>query len=539
MRLTILFGLLLGAAFGQPAAFEAADVHPSHVSPSNFNIDMNGPIAHASRYEIRTATMLDLVSTAYGLDEDKVLGGPPWLELDRYDIIAKPPAGSTREGHKQMLQTLLAERFHLVVHNESKPLPAYILTAGKHPQLKAAGAPPDQKGCQSKPRPKNIEPGTILPGEISCHGLTMADVAEQLAMRAGGYLRQPVVDSTGLKGAYDFDLKWTGRGQLQAAGAEGISIFDAVDRQLGLKLELGKVPTPVIIVESVNEKPTDNAPDLSNLLPNSAPPTEFEVAAVKPTPADDHRTNFNLRDNGQLDIMGMNMKSILRQAFDIYSDDMIVGMPKWAEEDRFDIVAKVPRTVLDNADPKDVRVDFEAIMVMLRNLLADRFKLATHLEERTIPAYNLVAAKPKMKPADPTERIKCANGPGSDGKDPRDSNPILNRLISCQNMTMSRFADMLQSLASGYIHAPVLDATGLEGAWDFTLSFSGAGVVKNGGRDGGSPAAVGTTNAASDPNGALTLLDALPKQIGVKLELTKRSVKVLVIDHIDQKPTDN
>jgi uncharacterized protein (TIGR03435 family) len=188
------------------------------------------------------------------------------------------------------------------------------------------------------------------------------------------------------------------------------------------------------------------------------------------------------------------------------------------------------------------QIDFDTVMTMLKALLAERFKLAAHTEERPVSAYTLMAAKPKMKPADPTGRTRCYEGPGPDGKDPRDANPILGRLITCQNMSMARFADMLQGLASGYIHAPVLDATGLEGTWDFTLNFSTAGQLRNGGRGGrggdAGPPAPGAA-AASDPSGALSLLDALPKQLGLKLELQKRPIPVLVVDHIEQKPTDN
>jgi uncharacterized protein (TIGR03435 family) len=97
---------------------------------------------------------------------------------------------------------------------------------------------------------------------------------------------------------------------------------------------------------------------------------------------------------------------------------------------------------------------------------------------------------------------------------------------------------MLQGLAPGYIHAPVLDATNLEGSWDFTLSFSTAGQLQSGGRSGEAPSAE-ITNAASDPNGALSLPDAIAKQLGLKMEQTKRPVKVLVIDHVEAKPTEN
>jgi uncharacterized protein (TIGR03435 family) len=542
---------LSGAAFSQPAettltvasrpAFEAADVHASHVSPSNFNVYMSGPVVHSGQYQIKTATMVDLISAAYGVDQDKVFGGPTWLEMDRYDVIAKLPAGSTPESHKQMLQALLAERFNLVVHKDSKPLPAYVMTAAKHPQLKESDGSSDQPGCRGKPRAQNVEPGTVRQIEVACHNMTMEAFAEQIHMMAGGYLRQPVVDSTGLKGTYDFDIKWTGRNQLAAAGADGISIFDAVDRQLGLKLELSKVPTPVVFVDSVNEKPTDNAPDLAEKLPGTAVPTEFEVASIKPTPPDFQGMNFNILPSGQFNVRGVNLKIILQQAWGNFSDDMIVGAPKWLDQDRFDIVAKVPASAMTGGGPNSPPFDFDEVMVMLKNLMALRFKLVTHMEARPISAYTLVAAKPKLKPADPTGRIKCDEGPGADGKDPRDANPILGRLITCQNMTMARFADMLQSLAPGYIHAPVLDATGLDGAWDFTFSFSTAGQLQGGrgGRDAAPSGAAGGTNAATDPNGALSLLDALPKQLGLKLEMQKRPVQVLVIDHIEQTPTDN
>jgi uncharacterized protein (TIGR03435 family) len=177
-------------------------------------------------------------------------------------------------------------------------------------------------------------------------------------------------------------------------------------------------------------------------------------------------------------------------------------------------------------------VDIDTLITMIKNLVVERFKLETHEEDRPINAFTLTAGKPKMKPADPNGRIRCGEGPGADQKDVRDSRPILGRLINCQNMTMARFADMLQGLAPGYIKSPVLDATGLEGAWDFTLSFSAAGQLQSGAKEGDS-------SAASDPNGALSLPDAISKQLGLKLEQTKRPVKVLVIDHVEPKPIEN
>src|SRR5215469_4746135 len=265
----LVIGLYFGAAFGQSTdKFEAADVHVSPHSDNNFNLFMRGPQTRVGRYEIRTATMVDLISTAYKVDSDKVYGGPNWLELDRYDVTAKLPPGATPETQRIMLQALLTERFGLVAHPDSKPMPAYILTASKHPLLKDAD-PSAQKGCQGKPRPQDAPP--TAPVEVACHGLTAAEIADDLHNMAGGYLRQPVIDATGLKGVYDFDLKWTGRAQLAAAGADGISVFDAVDKQLGLKLDLQKSPLPVVLVESVNQAPTPNEPNIAEMLPGAAP----------------------------------------------------------------------------------------------------------------------------------------------------------------------------------------------------------------------------------------------------------------------------
>jgi uncharacterized protein (TIGR03435 family) len=532
IRRFLCVGLFLGGAFGQSTdKFEAADVHVSPRSDNNFNLFMRGPQTRAGRYEIRTATMVDLISTAYNVDADKVYGGPNWLELDRYDITAKLPAGSTADKQKAMLQALLAERFHLVARTDSKPMPAYILTAGKHPLLKDAD-PAAQKGCQGKPRPQDAAP--TAPNEVACHGLTAAEIADNLHNMAGGYLRQPVIDSTGLKGTYDFDLKWTGRGQLAAAGPDGISVFDALEKQLGLKLDLQQSALPVVVVESVDQKPTENSADIGNVLPGVAVPTEFEVADIKLTSPDDKNQRFQILPSGRVDVEGFDLKFIIQQLWQL-SDDMIVGAPKWLGDVKVSIVAKAPTPALVNGQ-NGPPIDIDTLIAMVKNLLVERFKLQTHMEERPINAYTLLSAKPKMKPADPNGRIRCTEGPAVGQKDVRDTQPILGRMLNCQNMTMARFAGMLQGLAPGYIHTPVLDATGLEGSWDFTLTFSSIGQLR-GGPGGNAPEAANTE--ASDPNGALSLPDAIAKQLGLKLEQTKRPVNVLVIDHIEPKPTEN
>jgi uncharacterized protein (TIGR03435 family) len=159
-----------------------------------------------------------------------------------------------------------------------------------------------------------------------------------------------------------------------------------------------------------------------------------------------------------------------------------------------------------------------------------------------ISAYTLMAVKPKLTKADPLSRTRCKEGPGPDGKDPRIANPVLNRLVSCQNMTTAQIGEELQRVAAGYIYGPVLDSTGMKGSWNFTLSFSSADLTQAGAGAGPPPpggAATATTATTSDPSGALTLYDAVSKQLGLKLEKQRRPAPVLVIDHIKEKPTDN
>ena len=110
---------------------------------------------------------------------------------------------------------------------------------------------------------------------------------------------------------------------------------------------------------------------------------------------------------------------------------------------------------------------------------------------------------------------------------------------------MNEFAEQLQRMAPGYIQSPVRNATGLEGRYDFTLTFAPAGAGRGGdGRGGkrGGPAAPspsGVLGEASDPTGVMTLPEAVDRQLGLKLEMQKRPVTVWVIDHVERRPTEN
>jgi uncharacterized protein (TIGR03435 family) len=528
----IFAALLSSAAFGQaaytPPTFEIADVH---TSPKTLHPSMRSGVVRPGVYQLRMATMVDLIATAYGIDPEKVVGGPNWLEMDRFDVIAMTPPATSAPNVKLMLQSLLAERFKLAAHMDQRPMAAFVLSPGngkaKLKESDGSGSP----GCQRLPQAADT--GAI---PMNCHGVTMEAFAAQVRAMAGDYLMSPVIDSTKLTGIWDFTLKWTPRAALAAAGAGGITIFDAIENQLGLKLEPKQVPAPVLVVDSVNQKPAGNPPGVTTRLPPPPPPS-FEVATIKPTDPQFQGVRIQTPPNGQVNIQGLTL-SFLIQTIWFITPDMIVGAPKSLDADRWDIAAKV------SAAPGGApQTDLDSMIVMVRALLEDRFKLKTHMEDRVVPAYTLTASKPKLQPAglqkaDPANRTACKEGPGADGKDPRITNPVLSRLVTCRNITMAQFAEFLPNIANalnplnGSIRSAVLDSTGLAGAYDFTLSFSPTLASPP-------PSPPATGPGPSDPNGALSIGDAISKQLGLKLELEKRPTPVLVIDHIEQKPTDN
>jgi uncharacterized protein (TIGR03435 family) len=258
-------------------------------------------------------------------------------------------------------------------------------------------------------------------------------------------------------------------------------------------------------------------PDLAKLMP-PLPPPQFEVAVIKLSNPDE-RISFTTRGD-HADWRSITMKDHIRFAWDInYNDEeSLAGLPKSLGESRFDILAGLPTHDSAGAAPKPPQLLQAELQQMLRNLLEDRFKMKYHWETRPMTAYHLVAAGPKLLPADPKARTRCEDGPGPDGKDPRLANPALDRLVTCQNITMAQFGVLLQSLAPTYIYTPVLDDTGLTGSYNFTLSFSSTlapRVVRIASPDG-------AQQELPEPSEAVPLFDAVKNELGLRLEKQKR-----------------
>ena len=561
--LALCAGWVGANAADETAKFEAADVHVSPKLASQMDQFVRTSPVRAGRYEIRKATMVDLIHNAYGYDTDKILGGPNWLEMDRFDIAAKVPEGSNAEAHKQMLQTLLQDRFKLVVHKETKPLPTYALVAGKKPLLKEAEGS-EQTGC----RPSTSAPagaaaggrgfGRIMtmspdgqqttfilgPGgslEYHCRNISMEAFAANLRTMFGANLgTNPIRDETGLKGNWNFDLTYSLQmfGSMGSDNATHVTIFNAVEKQLGLKLEDRQIPTPVIVVDSVERTPSPNPPGTADVLPPMVFPTEFEVASIKPVdPGAGRGGRYQMQPGGRLVADGMSLRFLIQRAFNTFNNETIAGIPGFADSDRYNIVAKAPAV----GGAPLTNMDMDAVAPMMLALLKDRFKLAYHTEDRPVSAYALVAAKPKLKKADPNSRSTCKNAT------PPAPAPPGTRTLTCTNVTMDQFAERFQGMGPDF-NWPVANETALEGGWDLTLSFNqmamfNAGMMggRGGGRGGAAEAnpEAGAMPTASDPTDAITIFEALEKQLGLKLEKQKRSMPVIVIDHIEQKPTEN
>jgi uncharacterized protein (TIGR03435 family) len=192
------------------------------------------------RINYRNVTVRTLIRKAYGLKIYPPSTGPDALSTDRYDIVARASGPSSEEQTMRMLQALLEERFKLVLHHETKELRVYALVRGKS----------GTKLHEVKDDGSAAEIGTAEGHQIKGHHVSMKLLAEALQ----GFIGDPVLDTTGLTGLFDLSLDFTLDESLSATGS---SVFEAVQQQLGLKLEARKGPVEVVVIDHV-EKPSGN-----------------------------------------------------------------------------------------------------------------------------------------------------------------------------------------------------------------------------------------------------------------------------------------
>ena len=226
-----------------------------------------------SQIAFTNVTLMSVLLRAYDVKSYQA-AGPDWLLSERYDIAAKIPPGATMEQFHLMLQNLLADRFHLALHHETRQLQGYELVTGK-------GAPKLKPSTETGP---NVEPTSApktdikgfpqlaAPGLVLMEGIRGRAVVSFLTARAqplsalaetlSKEFRMPVIDKTGLTGRFDFTLEFAPQapGALPADSQDesAPNLISAIPQRLGLKLESKKIPVDVLIVDSADRIPTEN-----------------------------------------------------------------------------------------------------------------------------------------------------------------------------------------------------------------------------------------------------------------------------------------
>jgi uncharacterized protein (TIGR03435 family) len=235
MWVALLFLLIAGAQ--AQVQFEVASVKAGDAIHPEYSYRPT-----AGGLEIRDTTLRNLVRGAYSLNEYQLAGGPKWLDTARFNIDAKFPVDAPRNQMPLMMQALLAERFQLTVHRESRTLPEYALVIAKDgPKLQAASE--DDRAHRL---------GSLGQRQIKARGMPVSELAGMLGVAA----RAPVVDQTGLKGEYNFTLEFAPMEVGTGPRDNETSLFAAVQR-LGLRLKSIKGPMEILVIDHA-EMPAEN-----------------------------------------------------------------------------------------------------------------------------------------------------------------------------------------------------------------------------------------------------------------------------------------
>jgi uncharacterized protein (TIGR03435 family) len=251
-----------------PPAFEVASIR-KNVSVSDGASVRAQP---GGRLTVSNNTLRNIVRNAYNVQNYQIIGGPDWMNNDRWDITAKAADDTPPPEMLLMLRTLLADRFELVIRRETRQLPMFAVVLARPdgrlgPQLRVSTVDCAALFAAAKARGEQPPPTTngrptcgtrTQRGTMMTTGTSMADFARNIAPSTG----RPVVDKTGLTGSYDIDLTWTPeQGAPSPDGApppgDGVSLFTAVQEQLGLKLDAQLGPVDVLVIDSA-QLPTED-----------------------------------------------------------------------------------------------------------------------------------------------------------------------------------------------------------------------------------------------------------------------------------------
>jgi uncharacterized protein (TIGR03435 family) len=253
---------VLAAQTPTSPAFEAASVKPN----KSGSLQVNFTPQPGGRLTATNVSLMDLIRMAYGtagpFPLNRVVGGASWLASDRFDIVAKAEGDSSTEQMQLMMRSLIAERFKVAVHHETRERPIYSLVLARkdgrigpglrHSDLDCSGPSPLSRACEL----------SNLPGKLIAASIPMETLARMLVQRVDDH--REVRDHTGLAGNFDVTIEWTPSQMPQRVpdglvlppiDPNGPSLFTAIQEQLGLKLEPEKDQSDVLVIDHA-EQPT-------------------------------------------------------------------------------------------------------------------------------------------------------------------------------------------------------------------------------------------------------------------------------------------
>jgi uncharacterized protein (TIGR03435 family) len=244
-------------------------VRPNAAGPT---APQRGAVFPGERVTLVNTPLRTIIQMAYQVNVPQVIGAPSWIANERFDITAKADTPSSADQLRAMLQTLLADRFKLAAHPETRNTSVYALVVARSDGRLGPQLHPEAQDCEPLRVIARAQPGARDPcglpsnGEVGHLGARSKQI-DLLATLLRTFVDRPVVNRTGLTGSYDWDLTWTPRRfpagsfdhdqfpTLDPVDPDGPSIFTAVQEQLGLKFEPSMGADPVLVIDHV-ERPT-------------------------------------------------------------------------------------------------------------------------------------------------------------------------------------------------------------------------------------------------------------------------------------------
>lgn len=456
------------------------------------------------RFLANHATLHMLIRVAYEVNDSQVIGGPEWVNQERYDVDARflngideakflslPMEERSRliDQRKPMLQELWAERFKLKVHRETRNLPIYsLIVASGGPKMSPA-TPGDTYSSGFKLQGRAMGQGVwAWQDHLFGQGVSMSALAQHLSQRLG----HQVIDNTGLKGNFDFTLLW------KAAENQAASTVDSME-QLGLQLVPQTGPVEVVVID--HAEPAETVAGTAGLLKpvsarndsQSGASSDVERISITakgtPDPSALYRSRV-LLNPGDAEFENVTLKQFLKVAYRL-DDSQVSGGPAWVSAELYDMSIKA-------ATP----LKGDALRLEVQKVLTEYFKVATHRELKSLPVYELTVGSSGAK----LSEARSDNA--------KEGIEVQQGRIVGNGVKLKELVDYLQLRTE----RPVIDKTGLNGTYDFSLTVEGMSQ----------PRKLGSANDNT------ALFHALSEQLGLEATPQTEPVEVLVIDHAEQ-----